>query len=171
MAENISHKYPHSNFNLEIKQSIKSTEVSSKVCLPSMEIDDEEAQCESFCKLFLIYGLDHRKFAEDGEEKYEILGSYPDLSDKQVREDNRYIQDLELVCFPEIKKTIDKFDQNYTMNDLCRANYFHFISTNEAYQMTYITSVHFKEILLCERGAFVIPKAICVASKQPIFSL
>ena len=82
MAENISHKYPHSNFNLEIKQSIKSTEVSSKVCLPSMEIDDEEVQCESFCKLFLIYGLDHKKFAKNGEEKYEVLGSYPDLNDK-----------------------------------------------------------------------------------------
>ena len=35
----------------------------------------------------------------------------------------------------------------------------------------YLTSVHFKEILLCERGAFVIPKAICVASSQPVFSL
>ena len=47
-----------------------------------MEIDDEEAQCESFCKLFLIYGLNHKKFAETGEEKYEVLGSYPDLNDK-----------------------------------------------------------------------------------------
>ena len=28
----------------------------------------------------------------------------------------------------------------------------------------YLTSVHFKEILLSEKGAFVIDKAICVAS-------
>lgn len=35
----------------------------------------------------------------------------------------------------------------------------------------YLTSVNFKEILLCEKGAFVIEKAICVASSQPIFSL
>ena len=35
----------------------------------------------------------------------------------------------------------------------------------------YLTSVHFKEILLSERGAFVIDKAVCVASSQPIFSL
>ena len=45
------------------------------------------------------------------------------------------------------------------------------LSTNEHAEVTYITSVHFKEIMLCERGAFVIPKSVCVASKQPIFSL
>ena len=54
-------------------------------------MDDEEVPCESFCKLFLIYGLNHKKFAENKEVSYEILGSYPSLSDKQVQEDNRYI--------------------------------------------------------------------------------
>ena len=51
-----------------------------KVSLPNLEADDDEAECEPFCKLFLIYGLNHKKFAENLEEKYEILGSYPDLS-------------------------------------------------------------------------------------------
>lgn len=78
---------------------------------------------------------------------------------------------MELICFPEIKKCIDPFSNKYPMDSLCRAHYFHFISTNELAEVTYITSVHFKEIMLCERGAFVIPKAVCVASKQPIFSL
>ena len=63
----------------------------TKVQLPSVEMDDEEVPCESFCKLFLIYGLNHKKFADNKEVSYEILGSYPSLSDKQVQEDNRYI--------------------------------------------------------------------------------
>lgn len=47
---------------------------------------------------------------------------------------------------------------------LCRHSFFHFISTNNMGEKQYLTSVHFKEIMLCEMGAFVIPKAICVAS-------
>ena len=78
---------------------------------------------------------------------------------------------MDLICFPEIKREIHSFNNKYPMDSLCRAHYFHFISTNEHAVVTYITSVHFKEILLCEQGAFVIPKSIMVASKQPIFGL
>lgn len=47
----------------------------------------------------------------------------------------------------------------------------HFISTNDLGDKKYLTSVCFKEILLCERGAFVIDKSICIASSYPNFSL
>ena len=121
-----------------------------KVSLPNLELEDDEAKCESFCKLILIYGLNHKKFADNLEEKYEILGSYPDIDNEEIKEQNRYIQDLDLICFPELKREIHSFNNKYPHDALCRAQYFHFISTNELAEVTYITTVYFKEILLCE---------------------
>ena len=38
-------------------------------------------------------------------------------------------------------------------------------------QQKYITAMNFKEVMLSDRGAFVAPKSILVASDQPIFTL
>ena len=75
-----------------------------------------------------------------------------------------------MICFPEISLQIEKFKLS-DQDQLCRPHFFHFISTDDGANQKYITSVNFKEILLCDMGAFIIPKAICVASSMPIFSL
>ena len=63
--------------------------------------------------MILIYGLNHKKFADNLEEKYEILGSYPDIDTEEIKEQNRYIQDLDLICFPEIKREIHSFNKAF----------------------------------------------------------
>ena len=68
-----------------------------------------------------------------------------------------------MICFPELSLKTERFKMS-NMDPLCRCAFFHFISTNDMGDKKYLTSVHFKEILLSERGAFVIDKAICVAS-------
>jgi hypothetical protein len=60
---------------------------------------------------------------------------------------------------------------NYPMDNLCKANYFHFITTNSLGEQKYLTTINFKEIYLSDTGAYVVYKAILVASSQPIFSL
>ena len=65
--------------------------MSSKINTQHEIIDDErveevklpqqkvESSRESFCSLFVIFGLNASKFVENREEEYEVLGSYPDL--------------------------------------------------------------------------------------------
>ena len=84
--------------------------------------------------------------------------------------DHKFVQDLKMICFPEINLKAERFKLS-KMDPLCRCSFFHFIATSDMGDKKYLTSVHFKEILLSEKGAFVIEKAICVASSQPIFSL
>lgn len=50
------------------------------------------------------------------------------------------------------------------MDSLCRSKVFHFITTDALGNQKYITSVNFKELHLSDRGAFVVSKAILVAS-------
>lgn len=100
-----------------------------------------------------------------------MLGSYPNLEQHpEVAADHKFVQDLRMICFPELNLRAERFKMS-NMDPLCRCSFFHFIATNDMGDKKYLTSVHFKEILLSERGAFVIDKAVCVASSQPIFSL
>ena len=77
--------------------------------------------------------------------------------------DHKFVQDLGIICFPEIELKPERFHLS-KMDAICRKSFFHFITTNDMGDKKYLTSVHFKEILLSERGAFVIDKAVCVAS-------
>jgi len=38
-----------------------------------------EADRDTFCSLFLVYGLNHEKYINQRKKAFEILGSYPDL--------------------------------------------------------------------------------------------
>ena len=107
----------------------------------------------------------------DSEESYDLLGSYPNLDkNPDIASEHKFVQDLKMICFPEQELKTERF---HLSNEglLCRCSFFHFISTSDMGVKKYLTSVHFKEILLCENGAFIIDKAVCVASSQPIFSL
>ena len=84
--------------------------------------------------------------------------------------EHEFVQNLSMICFPEVALKPERFHLS-KMDPLCRCAFFHFIITNDLGHKKYITSVHFKEILLSEKGAWVVDKAICVASSQPIFSL
>lgn len=116
--------------------------------------------------------MDASKFVlEDCKESYTILGSYPDLQQHpEVADEHKFVQDLRMICFPEVHLRPERFMLSKE-DPLCRCNFFHFIATNDFGNKKYLTSVHFKEILLSEKGAFVIDKSICVASSLPIFSL
>ena len=133
--------------------------------------------CDSFCELFVIYGLNHKKYINNRIKSYEILSSFPDVKENQkVAEDNNYIQSLDFICFPQIKCNVESFSFEQLENvdklrEKLKPNYFHFISTNSMAEKKYLTSVNFKEVLLSDHGAWIIPKSILVASKQPIFSL
>ena len=108
---------------------------------------------------------------DDFKEVYRVLGSYPNIDENpEVAAEHKFVQDLKMICFPEVKLRTERFHLS-KMDPLCRHSFIHFISTNDMGEKKYITSVHFKEILLSEKGAFVIDKALCVASNQPIFSL
>jgi hypothetical protein len=134
---------------------------------------------DSFCSLFLIYGLNHLKYIKDRNKTCEILSSYPDLNQNpSVVHDNNYISSLDIICFPKSKSNVESFTLEYLMpenteklRDKFKPSYFHFISTNAMADKKYLTSMSFKEILLSDHGAWIIPKAILVASKYPIFSL
>ena len=120
----------------------------------------------------MIFGLNATKFVKENyKESYEVLGSYPNLEQHpEVAAEHKFVQDLKMICFPEMNLKIERFKLS-KMDPLCRCNFFHFIATNDMGDKKYLTSVHFKEILLSEQGAFVIEKAIVLASSQPIFSL
>ena len=93
-----------------------------------------------------------------------MIGSYPDIDQHpEVASDHKFVQDLKMICFPEIKLKPERFNLS-NMDPLCRCSFFHFIATNDLGEKKYLTSVHFKEILLSEKGAFVIDKAVTVAS-------
>lgn len=127
---------------------------------------------KSFCSLFVIFGLNASIFAKNNlKEVYEVLGSYPNLKhNPSVAAEHKFVQDLRMICFPEVELKAERFHLSRS-DPICRCSFFHFITTNDLGEKQYLTSVHFKEILLCEKGAFMIPKAVCVASSQPIFSL
>jgi len=131
-----------------------------------------EAQKTQFCSLFVIFGLDASKFVlQNFKETYAVLGSYPDLQEHpEVADEHKFVQDMRMICFPEAQLQPERFTLS-KMDPLCRCNFYHFIATNDMGNKKYLTSVHFKEILLSERGAFVIDKSICVASSLPVFSL
>ena len=48
---------------------------------------------------------------------------------------------------------------NYPMDNLCKANYFHFITTNSLGEQKYLTTINFKEIYLSDTGDYVVYKA------------
>ena len=77
---------------------------------------------------------------------------------------------MKWICYPEAQLKPERFHLS-KQNDLSRCQFLHFISTNDLGDKKYLTSVQFKEILLCDRGAFVIDKAISIASCYPNFSL
>ena len=126
----------------------------------------------SLCSLFVVFGLNANTFVrQDMKQEYCVLGSYPNLTEHpEVASEHKFVQDLKMICFPEVELKPERFNLS-SMDPLCRCSYLHFISTNDMGNKKYLTSVHFKEILLCEKGAFIIDKAICVSSSQPIFSL
>lgn len=108
---------------------------------------------------------------EDFKESFEVLGSYPNIdTHPEVADDHKFVQDLKMICFPELELRAERFNLS-KMDPLCRCSFFHFIATSDMGEKKYLTSVHFKEILLSEKGAFVVDKAVCVASSWPIFSL
>ena len=76
-----------------------------------------------------------------------------------------------MICFPQFRKYVENFSPDHHKERISQHSFFHFIATDVNYEQKYLTSMNFNEILLCDRGAFVIPKAICVASTMPIFSL
>ena len=84
--------------------------------------------------------------------------------------EHKFVQDLRMICFPEVHLEPERFHLS-RQAPLCSYSHFHFISTNDMGDKKYLTSIHFKEILLSEKGAFVIDKSICLASDLPIFSL
>lgn len=110
----------------------------------------------------MIYGLNGTSFERNPRKpSFEILGSYPDLSDEKnqsICEENNYIASLDIICFPETqkKKLVEHFNMFYPMDSLCKANYFHFITTNSLGQQKYLTSVNFKELYLSDSGAYVV---------------
>lgn len=134
---------------------------------------------DSFCSLFLVYGLNHEKYINERKKAYEILGSYPDLATHpEVAEENNYISSLDIICFPQTKFNVESFTFEHIrpenldkLKDKFKPSFFHFISTNAIADKKYLTSMNFKEILLSDHGAWIIPKSILVASEQPIFSL
>ena len=137
------------------------------------EEQKQQQQKSSFCSLFVIFGLNAASFVkkDDPVESYEVLGSYPNLDEcPEVAAEHKFVQDMKMICFPEVRLRAERFHLS-RMDPLCRFSFFHFISTSDLGDKKYLTSMHFKEILLSERGAFVIDKAICVASSQPIFTL
>ena len=85
---------------------------------------------------------------------------------------------LDIICFPQTKFNVDSFSTNLVtpesidkLKEKFKPSFFHFISTNAMADKKYLTTMNFKEILLSDLGAWIIPKAILVASKLPIFSL
>ena len=65
---------------------------------------------DSFCEQFVIYGLNHKKYINDRIKSYEILSSFPDIKDNpKVAEDNNYVQNLDFICFPQIKCNVESF--------------------------------------------------------------
>ncbi len=57
-------------------------------------------------------------------------------------------------------------------DELCKMRLFHFIITNEDGDKKYVTSLSFKELVLCENGdKFLVPKSLCVLSSRPVFTL
>ena len=145
---------------------------SVKTADPTEEKSETGKLRKPFCSLFVIFGLNATKFVnEDFKQSYEVLDSYPDLQrHPEVAADHKFVQDLQMICFPEVQLEPERFHLS-RMDPVCRYSFFHFISTNDMGEKKYLTSIHFKEILLSERGAFVIDKSICVASALPIFSL
>ena len=157
--------------NLNLMQTVASSGLS--LVQTSQEIQHQEQQKKSYCSLFVIFGLNATEFVKNNllKEQYDVLGSYPNLDQHpEVASEHKFVQDLRMICFPELNLKTERFKMS-NMDPLCRCQFFHFISTNDMGDKKYLTSVHFKEILLCEKGAFVIDKAVCVASSQPIFSL
>jgi hypothetical protein len=59
----------------------------------------------------VIFGLNHTKYIRnEGEIEFEVLGSYPDIEkDSEVFENNKYVQNLKMICFPETNLSIEKF--------------------------------------------------------------
>lgn len=143
------------------------------------ESKQDQGEKDSFCSLFLIYGLNHEKYVNKRAMSFEILSSQPDLkANPLVAQENNYIEQLDIICFPQVKLTVDSFtlellqEKNIEkLKEKFKPNFFHFISTNEMADKKYLTSMNFKEILLSDSGAWIIPKAMLVASRLPIFSM
>jgi hypothetical protein len=54
---------------------------------------------------------------------------------------------------------------------LCKLRIFHFIITNQEGEKKYVTSLSFKELILTDNEASIVPKSICVLSSRPVFTL
>lgn len=80
----------------ETKSGSKSGQIADfEVNLGEREKSPSRRQLEdkdSFCDLFLIYGLNHEKYINERKKTYEVLSSYPDIeANPHVAQDNNYI--------------------------------------------------------------------------------
>lgn len=89
----------------------RSSSTAPASCLetPQAKAPSEE-QAESLCTLFLIFGLNATKYVENNKEtSYEILGSYPSLSDEAVANEHKFTNDLKMICFPEVALKVEDY--------------------------------------------------------------
>ncbi|CDW85806.1 UNKNOWN [Stylonychia lemnae] len=135
---------------------------------------------EKFADLIVVLGIKYQDFNLHKRVNAQVVGGYPDLSDKEFAKKHNYVDNLSWICFPE-GFVVQSFEKKKD-GELCQSKIFHFIITNQDGDKRYITSILFKvflyfcllvqELYLSEKlGAFIIPKSICIVSSKPLFTL